>query len=72
MIEVRSQMPKYDDDEAHVVRRLGWAVVAQWQNLTDEARNLLERQALLVDDQEKFDNLEQTIRRFIRKHEGGI
>jgi hypothetical protein len=41
---------KYDERTEHLVRRLGSALVLQWDGLSDELQDLIIDQAVLVED----------------------
>lgn len=55
---------KYRETQEHLVRRLGAAVVLQWDELSDEMQDLLIDQAVVVEDGEPSDSRE--IESFIR------
>ena len=61
----------YFDDEAHLVRRLGAAVVACWGDLPDAIRTKLVDQAKRVVDEHESDHIDEQIRTFISDHAGG-
>lgn len=69
MTKVRAIVPEWDDDEKHIVRRIGAAVVFQWSNLPDATRELILQQAQLVDDEFDTVQLEQQISAFIEKYQ---
>ena len=71
MDDIKSTVPIYDADDGHIVRRLGWAVVKQWQNLPEWARERIKQQAVFVHDSDVNVQLEQLIGAFIEKHKGG-
>lgn len=60
----------YNDDEAHIVRRLGAAVVSLWNDLPDAEREKIASKALSVHDDYQTVQLNEQIRRFIRDHAG--
>lgn len=55
---------KYRQNQEHLVRRLGAAVVLQWDELTDEMQDLLIDQAAIVEDGDAANSRE--IENFIR------
>jgi len=55
----------------HIVRRLGWAVVRQWDRLPEAARERIREQAVFVEDGIKTAQLNEQIQGFIRDHKGG-
>jgi hypothetical protein len=62
----------YFEDEEHIVRRLGAAVVSCWADLSKVARKkLLARASMVFDDQES-DQLEQQIATFIAAHAASL
>lgn len=61
---------RYDADEAHIVRRLGSAVVSLWNELPEQEREKIAQRALSVFDEYQTVQLDQQIRHFIREHAG--
>ena len=62
----------YFEDEEHIVRRLGAAVVSCWGDLSQNSRErLLARASMIFDDQES-DHLEQQIATFISAHAASV
>lgn len=57
---------KYKDADEHLLRRLGQALVLQWDELTDELQDVLIDQAALVDDRDEAAHGADEIERFIR------
>ena len=55
-------------DDAHIIRRLGWAVVRQWSNLPESVQEQLQEQAVFVFDSYMTVQLDQQISIFIDKH----
>jgi len=60
----------YFEDEAHLVRRLGAAVVACWSELPDAIRVKLIEQARHVKDDDESDHIGEQLKRFIADHTG--
>jgi hypothetical protein len=67
-MDIKGVIPKYAEDEAHIVRRLGWAVVEQWAVLPDDAREGILTQAAFVHDHYQTVQLKEQIDAFIRKY----
>jgi hypothetical protein len=62
----------YFDDEEHLVRRLGAALVSCWADLPEDAqRKLLDRASMVFDDHQS-DHLEQQIAKFISAHAASL
>jgi len=57
---------KYRPEQEHLVRRLGEALVVQWDALPDELQDLLIDQAAVVDDREDAAHATADIENFIR------
>lgn len=64
----RARFIKCDESEEHILRRLGGAVVVQWDNLPKEVRDLLVEQATFVEDRHVTVQLQQQIKAFIKDH----
>ncbi len=60
----------YYDNEAHVVRRLGAAVIACWDELSDDVRTKLVEQAKRVMDEDDSERFDEQIASFIKDHTG--
>ena len=60
--------PTLADDEAHIIRRLGWAVVVQWRTLSAEAQARLREQAVFTEDKYPTVQLNEQIGAFIKMH----
>jgi hypothetical protein len=60
----------YEQSEIHILLRLGWAVVKQWEALPEDVRQRLRQQAVLTLDKIGPEpvQLAQTIDAFIEKH----
>ena len=71
MDSIKAVSPRYDPNDEHIVRRLGWAVLTQWPNLPVEVRETILQQAVFVDDRYQTTHLNEQIAIFIRQHEGG-
>lgn len=69
-MDIKGTVPKYDDEEAHLVRRLGWAVIEQWKALPEEAKRRIAKQAVFVHDRHETVQLQQQIDIFIHKYTG--
>ncbi|RWE99953.1 hypothetical protein [Mesorhizobium sp.] len=62
--------PDLEEDEAHIIRRLGWAVVLQWSSLSQDARERLREQAVFTEDDHVTVQLNEQIKDFIKRHKG--
>lgn len=65
---IRAVFPDYEDKDEHIIRRLGWAVIKQWEYLPESVRERLQRQANVVEDRYKTVNLREQISVFIKEH----
>lgn len=57
---------KYRPEQEHLVRRLGEALLVQWDALPDELQDLLIDQASVVEDREEAAHQTADIENFIR------
>ena len=57
---------KYRDTQEHLLRRLGSALVLQWDHLPDDLQDLIIDQAAIVDDRDDAPHSESEIESFIR------
>lgn len=60
----------YSEDDAHIVRRLGAAVVSLWHNLPEAEQEKILQKSLSVIDVHQTVQLEQQVRAFIRENAG--
>jgi hypothetical protein len=67
---VAAMMPNYPEDDEHILRRLGAAVVGQWDALPENIRSLLVEQATFMHDRYQTVQLRQQIDAFIEDHKG--
>lgn len=58
---------KYRAEQEHILRRLGGALVLQWDSLPDALQDLIVDQAAMVDDREDAPHQTGDIENFIRK-----
>lgn len=58
---------RYRETEEHLLRRLGSALVLQWDVLPDDLQDLIIDQAALVDDRDPAPHEVSDIETFIRK-----
>lgn len=65
-MEVRPRILDCPASDDHIVRRLGKAVVAQWDALPGPVQDLILKQAVLMHDQQRVLQLRQKIKAFIR------
>ena len=70
MPEIRARDLHSDESEEHILRRLGKAVVAQWDHLPQPVRDQLVAQAVLVQDRDQSPDLHHQIMAVILKHQG--
>jgi hypothetical protein len=64
--QAESKTVKYRPEQEHLLRRLGEALVVQWDALPDDLQDLLIDQAALVDDREDAPHATADIESFIR------
>ena len=69
-MDIKGVLPRNTEEEVHIVRRLGWAVVEQWAALPDDARARIVEQAVFVQDQYQTVQLKEQVEIFIRKYTG--
>ncbi len=62
---------KYREQQEHLLRRLGSALVLQWDALPDELQDLIIDQAALVDDRDDAPHDASEIGSFIRNAKTG-
>lgn len=67
MTHVRAAHIDYTEDEEHILRRLGGAVIAQFANLPPNIRELLVEQATFMHDRHQTVQLKEQIEAFIEK-----
>jgi hypothetical protein len=65
MTHVRAAHIDYTEDEEHIVRRLGGAVIAQFSSLPKEVQTLLIEQATFMHDRHETMQLKEQIEAFI-------
>jgi hypothetical protein len=66
-VEIKARILDCPDSDEHLVRRLGKAVVVQWDNLPADVRDLLLKQAVLMHDRHRALQLRQKIKAFIEQ-----
>ncbi len=69
MTNANEKLLIYFDDEEHLVRRLGAAVISCWRELPNTTQDRLIQQAKRVVDVEDSEGLDEQIRRFITDHD---
>jgi hypothetical protein len=57
---------KYKEAQEHILRRLGSALVLQWDALSDELQDLIVDQAALLEDRQDAPHAAEDIENFIR------
>jgi hypothetical protein len=60
---------KYSEDEEHILRRLGSALVVLWTDFPEKQQNRIIQQAVFMPDRYQTVQLNEQIRAFIRKHQ---
>lgn len=63
---------QYDEDEEHILRRLGGSVVIQWDSLPKDVQEKILKQAIFMHDRHQTVQLDQQIEDFIEKYKGSI
>jgi hypothetical protein len=61
----------YFEDEEHIVRRLGAAVISCWEELPRPLRARLIEKAMKVLDADETGQFDAQLKNFIREHTGG-
>jgi predicted DNA-binding WGR domain protein len=69
-MHTKGEVLKYNEDEEHIVRRLGAAIVVQWDNIPEETQDLIKSQAINVFDRYHTVQLAQQINVFIKEKKG--
>lgn len=67
MNHVQAAHIEHTDDEEHILRRLGGAVIVQFANLPKAIQELLVEQATFMHDRHETVQLKQQIEAFIEK-----
>lgn len=65
-MRVKAEVVDYTEDDEHILRRLGCAIVVQWPNLPKEIQYLLVEQATFMHDRYQTAQLKQQISGFIK------
>jgi hypothetical protein len=69
MPSIRAKQIEYGADEEHILRRLGGALVVQWDALSPDLRDRLIEQALFMGDRDwTAHQLREQIEAFISRH----
>jgi hypothetical protein len=66
-MEVRARILQCAESDEHIVRRLGKAVVVQWDSLPADVQAHLLKQAVLMYDKQRTLQLRQKIKAFIQR-----
>lgn len=66
-MEIKARILDCPESDEHIVRRLGKAVVVQWDSLPKPIQDQLVKQAALIHDRERTLQLRQKIKAFIQK-----
>ena len=72
MAHIVARVIPYSADQEHILRRLGGAVVAQWDALPTEVQDLILMQAPLIYDRDECSQVYQDIDAFIQVHQGDM
>ena len=72
MSHIVARVIPYSEDQEHILRRLGGAVVAQWGALPTEVQDLILMQAPLIYDRDECSQVYQDIDAFIQVHQGDM
>ena len=73
-MDIKGRSLRYSEDEEHILRRLGGAVIVLWDTLPVEIQRALFDQAVLMVDRYQTVQLKEQIARFIHernKHGAG-
>jgi hypothetical protein len=65
---VHAIVPPNVGDELHIVRRLGWALLYQWDRVPADLRERLIEQAVFTQDRYQTSQLKEQITAFADKH----
>jgi hypothetical protein len=71
MADIKGTVIECAPEEEHLLLRLGWAVIAQWDALSEDARKRLVRQAVLtIGNKPEFEpvQMQQQMEEFLREH----
>ena len=66
LMDVRPRILDCPANDEHIVRRLGKAVVVQWDALPAPVQDLILRQALVMHDRDRVLQLRHKIRAFVQ------
>ena len=66
-MEIKARILECPDSDEHLVRRLGKAVVVQWESLPKDAQDLVLKQAALMHDRHRALQLRQKIKAVIEQ-----
>ena len=66
LMEIRPRILDCPADDEHIVRRLGKAVVVQWDALPGPVQDLILKQAVLMHDRHRVLQLRHKVRAFIQ------
>jgi hypothetical protein len=66
LMEIRSRIMVCPSNDEHFVRRLGKAVVVQWDALPSPTQDLILKQAVLMHDQHRVLQLRHKLKAFIQ------
>ncbi len=66
MTDITGRSLDYADEDEHILRRLGGAVVVHWKSLPKDVQDTLLEQAVFMNDRVPAVQLKQQIEAFIR------
>ena len=72
MSDVVARIIPYSIEEEHILRRLGGAVIAQWDAFPESVRTLILSQAPLIYDRDHSVQLYHQIDAFIQTHQADM
>jgi hypothetical protein len=70
-MQIKPNTIKCDHSEEHFLRRLGGAVVVHWDNLPEDLKTTLVKQAAVMVDRTVIVQAEYQIEKFAEDHSGG-
>ena len=65
---IHAIVPPDVGDEVHIVRRLAWALLYQWDHVPDDLRERLIEQAVFTKDRYQTAQIKEQIAAFVGKH----
>jgi hypothetical protein len=65
---IHAIVPPDVGDDLHIVRRLGWALLYQWDRVPDDLRERLIEQAVFTKDRKQTGQIKEQIEAFVGRH----